>query len=73
MATVPPSIIDNKWFSIVLSFIWGFGIAMLFRRVCKNDNCVVVKVSPMFNANRDLVYSKNKCYKLVKYKSKCVY
>lgn len=59
--------------TILLSIIWGFGIAILFKRVCQNNECIITKVPPNFNEKRNLIFDNNKCYKLVKYASPCIY
>ncbi|XWV24830.1 hypothetical protein QJ856_gp0953 [Tupanvirus deep ocean] len=69
------SILQNRIVIILISLIWGFGLALLFRRVCQNDQCVVVKVPPLFDENNNIIYDNksNKCYKLEKYSSQCIY
>ncbi len=69
------SIFENRMFIILISMIWGFGLALLFRKVCQNDQCVVVKVPPAFNNGNNIIYDNvnNRCYKLDKYPSPCVY
>ena len=34
----------NKSGMILISIIWGLGLAALFKKVCKGRNCVIVKV-----------------------------
>lgn len=65
-------IFDKEYFSIIISIIWGIGLAVLFKKNCLNDQCVIVKSPPLLNQN-NTIYSKNKCYKLVRYNSKCEY
>lgn len=68
------SIFENRVIIILISLIWGFGLALLFRKVCQNDQCVVVKVPPSFNAQQGIIHDRdNRCYKLEKYLSPCVY
>uniref|UniRef100_A0A6G6ACS3 Uncharacterized protein n=1 Tax=Borely moumouvirus TaxID=2712067 RepID=A0A6G6ACS3_9VIRU len=69
------NILENKIVIILISMIWGFGIALLFRRTCQNDQCVIVKVPPVFQQTGGLVYDNktNKCYQLQSYPSSCVY
>ena len=33
----------DKYGKIIISIIWGLGLAALFRRVCKGRNCIVIK------------------------------
>ena len=28
---------------IIISIIWGFGLATLFRKICKGKNCIILK------------------------------
>jgi len=58
---------------IIISIIWGFGLALLFRKVCQNNQCVIVKVPPNFYRSGSIIYEKNQCYELHKYLSECVY
>ena len=69
------NILNNRIVIILISMIWGFGIALLFRKVCQNDQCVVVKVPPAFNNSNHIIYdnSSNRCYKLEPYPSSCIY
>ncbi len=68
------SIFDEKWFSILISFLWGFGLALLFKRTCKNSECVIVKVPIQFHQNGRIIHDKNnRCYQLEQYTDKCTY
>lgn len=60
----------NRIFVILISLIWGFGLALLFKKSCQNDTCVIVKSPENFP---DKIKSNNKCYKLQKYPADCVY
>jgi hypothetical protein len=47
---------------IIMSVILGFGLATLFREVCKGKECVVVK-APHLEEIKDKIYKYNgKCY-----------
>lgn len=53
----------NKTGKYLLSVILGLGIASLFRKVCKEKNCVVFKAPPLEDI-KDKVYKyEDKCYK----------
>ena len=58
---------DEKVNKILISIIWGLGIATLFRKVCTN-NCLVVKAPKMKNY---IEVKDNKCYEFVKEKVPC--
>nr|QOI90437.1 hypothetical protein HWQ62_00301 [Pyramimonas orientalis virus] len=51
--------IGMKFISILL----GFGLASLFRQVCKDDKCRVVKGPNMKDMERQLYKIDEKCYK----------
>lgn len=65
--------LDNKVVIIILSLIWGFGLALLFRKICQNDQCIVVKVPIELAKRNNIIYNKNRCYRLQTYASPCVY
>jgi hypothetical protein len=69
------SILQNRVMIILISLIWGFGLALLFRKICQNDQCVIVKVPPVFNNSSGIIYDNksNRCHKLYKYPSPCAY
>jgi hypothetical protein len=68
------SIFDNRSIAIIISLIWGMGLAILFRKVCQNDQCTVVKVPIELSKNRNIIRDKNnRCYQLHKYGSECIY
>jgi hypothetical protein len=35
--------IKESYINIVISIIWGLSIAVLFKLMCKNNNCVIIK------------------------------
>lgn len=48
---------------IIISIVWGLGLATLFRRVCKGRNCIIIK-SPKLKDIEGKIYKYNrKCYK----------
>jgi hypothetical protein len=55
----------------MLSIILGLGIASLFRKVCKERNCIVFKAPPLEDL-KDKVYKyNNKCYTYNPVSMKC--
>ena len=60
----------NRIFVILISLIWGFGLALLFRKACQNDTCIIIKPPENFP---DKIKSGNKCYALKRYSTDCVY
>lgn len=68
------NIFENNLVVILISLIWGFGLALLFKKVCENDQCTVVKVPPTFYTQNGIIYDRNnRCYQLQKYPSPCIY
>lgn len=49
--------------SIIISIIWGLGVASLFRKICKNK-CIVIRVPN--DVDEYIVREKKKCYNFVK-------
>ena len=56
---------------IVISIILGLGLATLFRRVCKERDCLVFH-APQVNKIKDQIFKfKSKCYKFEEEIEKC--
>lgn len=71
---MPKSIFESRTMIILVSIIWGFGIALLFRKACTGDNCTVYRAPPAFAAGNQIIYDRNNgCYQLIKYNSPCNY
>lgn len=64
---------QEKFNEIFFSFIWGFGLAIMFRKICKNGKCVVIKIPPknLIENKVFLDYETGKCYKFVRRQVKC--
>ncbi len=46
----------------VISMILGLGLASLFRRACRNRNCVVIKGPPLSSVKDKVFKFDGKCY-----------
>ena len=56
---------------IIMSILLGFGLASLFRRVCKGKNCLTFHAPPLDDF-KDKIYKNNdKCVKYVPVATKC--
>ncbi len=56
---------------IVMSILLGFGLASLFRTVCKNNNCLNFHAPPL-DQFKDKIYKSNgKCVKYNPVATKC--
>jgi len=63
--------LNNKEGRILLSIIWGLGLATLFRRVCIGRNCIIIK-PPNLKEVRDNIYGfEGKCYRFDTKSAKC--
>ena len=59
---------------IIISIIWGLGLATLFKKSCKGDNCTVIEYRgpPVSNNKHSWRYDgNNKCYKWIPYLTSC--
>jgi hypothetical protein len=57
---------------IIMSILLGFGLASLFRTVCKNKDCMVFHAPPIEEL-KDKIYKNNgKCVKYSQVATKCV-
>ena len=55
----------------IMSILLGFGLASLFRTVCKGNNCVAFHAPPLDDF-KDKIYKNNqKCVKYVPVSTKC--
>ena len=56
---------------IIMSILLGFGLASLFRTVCKDHNCLVFHAPPLDDF-KDKIYKDNgKCVKYIPIATKC--
>lgn len=55
----------------IMSILLGFGLASLFRTMCKDKECLVFYAPPL-DQFEDKIYKKgNKCYKFIPQATKC--
>jgi len=55
----------------IMSIILGFGLATLFRTVCKGKNCMIFKAPPMDEIEDKIYKHQDKCYKFTPVTTKC--
>ena len=48
---------------IIISCIWGLGLASLFRQVCKGRQCIVIEGPKPEEMNNKIYDFEGKCYK----------
>lgn len=54
--------IDSNKGKIIISIIWGLGLATLFRKVCKGRKCLIVKGPKPEEMNGKVYKFDDKCY-----------
>lgn len=53
----------NQYSKYIISIILGIGFSSLFRKVCKDRNCLIFK-APKFDLIKNKIFKhNNKCYK----------
>jgi len=56
---------------MIMSILLGFGLASLFRTVCKDNNCLIFHAAPLDDF-KDKIYRNNgKCVKYTPTATKC--
>jgi hypothetical protein len=63
--------VHSKSGKTIMSILLGFGLATLFRSVCKNKECIVFSAPPLEDINGKTYKFDNKCYKYVPIQTKC--
>jgi hypothetical protein len=65
------SIIDSEKGQILISIILGLGLASLFRKVCTDNNCVVIEGPPLEEVENKIFKQESKCYRYKSVSTKC--
>lgn len=60
---------DNGRYAI--SFILGIGLASLFRKICKDRNCLIFKAPPLEEVTKNTYTYNDKCYTFKERLTKC--
>lgn len=64
-------ILHSKNGKVLMSIILGIGAATLFRKTCKERNCLVFKSPPMKDITDKVFEYDNKCYNFKEQIKKC--
>ena len=56
---------------VLMSILLGFGLASLFRAVCRGDNCRVFRAPPIEDVKDKIYRMDEKCVKYVPVATKC--
>ena len=62
---------DNYTGKFIISIILGLGIAALFRKVCNDRDCIVIKGPNIKETENNIYAFDGKCYKYKAEASKC--
>jgi hypothetical protein len=64
-------LLNTEQGKIIISVIWGLGLAFLFfKQTCKGDHCVVYSAPPA-NTHENIFALEDQCYQFVPYNVKC--
>ena len=56
---------------ILMSILLGFGLASLFRTVCKDKNCLIFHAPPLDKFQDKIYKNGDKCFKYAPVATKC--
>ena len=56
---------------MIMSILLGFGLASLFRTVCKGKNCLIFHAPPLDKFKDKIYKNGDKCFKYVPVATKC--
>jgi hypothetical protein len=56
---------------IIMSILLGFGLASLFRTVCKDKDCIIFHAPPLDKFQDKIYKNGDKCYKYTPVATKC--
>jgi hypothetical protein len=56
-------VLNDKVGSIIISVILGLGLAAVFKRVCKDGNCIVIKAPKLEETDKYYYKIKDDCFK----------
>lgn len=64
-------LISSPQGKIILSIIWGFGLAAVFRRACKGRSCIIMKGPKPSDMDKKVFSFDKKCYKYTAHNTSC--
>ncbi len=64
-------LLESKTGVIIMSVIWGLGLACMFRKVCKDRDCIVYNAPNMEEIKKNIFLFDKKCYKYKSETTKC--
>ena len=64
-------LLNTEGGQILISVLWGLGLAALFRSVCKGRNCIVIKAVNPVQVKNKIFKHDNQCYQYTPEIIKC--
>tara|TARA_B100000530_G_scaffold206723_1_gene132092 strand:- start:524 stop:763 length:240 start_codon:yes stop_codon:yes gene_type:complete len=64
-------VLHTKFGQILLSAVLGFGLASLFRKACKDRDCLIFKAPEQSKINEKIFKFDDKCYKFTPEVKRC--
>tara|TARA_Y100000816_G_C26024372_1_gene536045 strand:- start:812 stop:1027 length:216 start_codon:yes stop_codon:yes gene_type:complete len=59
------NIMSTEYGSTIISIILGLGLAVMFKKVCKDGNCVIIKGPSPKEIQKNIYKIENNCYKYI--------
>lgn len=64
-------LLHSSFGKIIISILLGLGLASLFRKTCKDRDCMVFRPPPMKEVNNQVYQYGDKCYKFKEHAVPC--
>tara|TARA_B100000035_G_C20633170_1_gene393265 strand:- start:343 stop:555 length:213 start_codon:yes stop_codon:yes gene_type:complete len=65
------NLLSNNFGRILVSCILGLALASLFKKVCVDDDCLIIKSDPNWNLDKKIFKENNKCFKFKPESTSC--
>ena len=65
-------LMKTEFGSFLISVIWGFALALLFKRTCKNRNCIVIKAPDVKEIDGKIYKFDSSCFTFNTNPAKCM-
>jgi len=71
MLKIIKKIFYNDFGAVLISIILGIGLASLFRKACKDRQCITFRGPPLEDIKDQIYKHSDNCYKFNEYSIKC--
>lgn len=65
-------LLESYMGKVIISIILGLGLATIFKKVCKDNQCVIIKGPSLNDVNKYYYKVDDNCYKYTPQVTKCV-